>query len=210
MIMGKKVRFRPIEEDDLPLVAQWFNDPDIARTVIGWSFPVSLAQQRAWYARSLTDQANQRWIVETHDGQPIGLTGLWEIDLHNRRALTALKIGAKEIQGKGYGSDAFFTVLSYGFYQVGLNRIWGEILPFNPASYRMTVERCGFKVEGILRQQVQRDGVFHDVIRVGILREEFAKLPQARDYLPTPEVPKVVISPEHTAFGPAAAGASVG
>ena len=56
MIYGKKVKLRPIEENDLPLMVQWFNDPEIARSVVGWDFPISLAQQKEWYRNSLNDR----------------------------------------------------------------------------------------------------------------------------------------------------------
>ena len=197
MIVGNRVRFRAIEEGDLPVLAQWMNDPDISHSVVGWSFPVTLAGQREWFARSLHDAKNQRWMVETHDGDVIGLTGLWDIDLRNRHALTALKIGAKDVQGKGYGSDAILTLMSYAFFEVGLNRLWGEILPYNVASYKAYVERCGWRVEGVLRQHAYRSGTLHDVLRVGILRDEFVALPNAAPYIPKSESQRVVVQRAH-------------
>jgi RimJ/RimL family protein N-acetyltransferase len=62
LICGKKVRLRPIEESDLALMVQWFNDPEIAQLVGGWDFPISLAQQKEWYRSSLSDRRTQRWI----------------------------------------------------------------------------------------------------------------------------------------------------
>ncbi len=200
MIQGKKVRFRAIEEKDLEYMVEWINDPDISNLVVGWTFPISMAEQREWFIKSLNDQNNQRWIVETFDGQPIGLTGLWEIDFHNRHALTALKIGSKNIWGKGYGADAIMALMTYAFFQVGLNRLWGEILPFNEGSYRAYVVKCGWKVEGILRQHIFRNGKFYDLIRVAILKDEFCAHPQAINYIPQVEKNSISIKPEHISF----------
>lgn len=204
MINGKKVRFRAIEEHDLPSLAEWLNDPELGSLVVGAGFPVSMAQQKAWFARQSDQSTTQRWIVETHEGQVIGLTGLWDIDWRNRHALTALKLGSKDTRGKGYGSDAILAVMSYAFLQLGLERLWGEILPYNIGSYKAYVDHCGWKVEGILRRHVYRDGKYWDLVRVAALKEDFMMLPHAADYLPAEKNTRLLIAPEHlgrTEFG---------
>jgi len=200
MIKAKKLGFRAIAERDLPLLADWLNDDEMSGLVVGRSYPVSLEQQRRWFERQLGDEHNQRWMVETFEGQTVGLTGLWSIDYVNRNALTALKIGAKDVQGKGYGSDAIMGLMAYAFGEVGLERLWGEILVYNVPSYKAYVERCGWKVEGLLRKQVFRAGTFHDVLRVGILREDFLALPAAADYITRPSEARVEISAKHSAL----------
>ncbi len=184
MIIGKTVRFRAIEEHDLPALQEWLNDPQISRLVGGFSFPVSAAGQKRWYEASLSNTSTQRWIVEDHAGLRLGLIGLWGIDWHNRNAMAAIKLGASEARGKGYGTDALMTLAAYSFYQVGLHKLWAEILSFNVASHRVFVDKCGWHVEGTYRQQVFRDGRFHDQVRVGLLREDFDALPGAADYTP--------------------------
>jgi RimJ/RimL family protein N-acetyltransferase len=183
MIYGKKVKLRPIEENDLPLMVQWFNDPEIARSVVGWDFPISLAQQKEWYRNSLNDRKNQRWIIENLDGEVLGLTGLWDIDWHNRQALNAVKLGRTQDRGKGYGTDTIMAVMAYAFLQVGLNRLWGEIIDYNIGSFQAYVENCGWKVEGKLRKSVFRDGTYRDIYRVAILKDEFMSLDKASEYI---------------------------
>ena len=187
MIRAKKLGFRAIGAKDLPLLADWLNDEHLSELVVGRAFPVSLEQQ-------------QRWMVETFDGETIGLTGLWDIDYVNRNALTALKIGAKDIQGKGYGTDAILAIMAYAFGQLGLERLWGEILAYNVPSYKAYVEKCGWKVEGVLRKHVFRSGAYHDVLRVAILREEFMALPAAADYIVQPPTVKIELDGRFTAL----------
>jgi RimJ/RimL family protein N-acetyltransferase len=200
MIRTKRLGFRAIEARDLPLLADMLNDEEMSSLVVGWSFPVSLEQQQKWYEGQLADQHNQRWMVETLEGQTIGMTGLWSIDWVNRNALTALKLGAKDIKGKGYGTDAIMGVMAYAFAQLGLERLWGEILVYNVPSYKAYVEKCGWKVEGISRKAVFRAGEFHDVYRVGILREDFLALPSAADYLPRSPSMRIEVAPQFAAL----------
>jgi RimJ/RimL family protein N-acetyltransferase len=184
MIKGKKVFFRAIERQDLKFLQEWINDPEISRLVLGWCFPVSMAQQEEWFLQSLKDQNTQRFIVESYDEGVIGLTGLWQINWHDRNALTALKLGPQAARGRGYGTDAILTMMSYAFFNVGLHRLWGRILPYNIASYKAYVEKCGWKVEGVLRQAVFRDGRFYDEYRVGVLLEDVLDHPLFREYIP--------------------------
>ena len=200
MIRAKKLGFRAIGAKDLPLLADWLNDEHLSELVVGRAFPVSLEQQQRWFERSMGDERNQRWMVETFDGETIGLTGLWDIDYVNRNALTALKIGAKDIQGKGYGTDAILAIMAYAFGQLGLERLWGEILAYNVPSYKAYVEKCGWKVEGVLRKHVFRSGAYHDVLRVAILREEFMALPAAAGYIVQPPTAKIELDGRFTAL----------
>lgn len=199
MIKGKTLFFRAIEEADLPLLVEWMNDPEISRLVGGWSYPLSLHQQAEWFKRSSGDTTNVRWMVVSNEGEPLGLTGLWSIDYRNRNALTALKLGSPAARGRGYGTDAIMTLMAYAFYEVGLHRLWGEILTYNLGSYRAYVEKCGWRVEGINRSHVYRAGEFYDQLRVGILASEFAEDPAARDYLPRPPSGRINLRQEHVA-----------
>lgn len=198
MIKGKKIFLRAVEKRDLPLLLDWINDPDISRMVEGWSFPLSIEHQERWFESALKDERNKRFIVESYEDGVIGLTGLWEIDWHNRHALTALKLGASNIRGKGYGTDAILTLMAYAFTNVNLNRLWGEIIDFNTASYRVYVQKCGWRVEGVFRQHLYREGKYHDQLRVAILRDEFLSLPEATDYIPAQmqnnELPLIAVS----------------
>ncbi len=120
MIRGKKCILRAVEENDLALLARWINDPELAGLVVGWSFPLSLAKQQEWFKNSLKETRTQRFIIESLDGEVIGLTGLWEIDWVNRNALTAVKLGEPKARGKGYGTDAVLTLMAYAFFEVNL------------------------------------------------------------------------------------------
>ena len=184
MIIGKKVIFRTVEERDLDFCQLLFNDPQLRDVVVGWAFPVSLDAQKKWFQSLATGTNNVRFIIETHDGKAIGLTGLWDIDWHNRNALTAIKLKGDLIKGKGYGRDAIMTMNAFAFYDVGLHRLWSSILDYNIPSFKAYVEKSGWKVEGVLREHVHRNGAFHNLYHVGCLKEDFLSVPDAKDYIP--------------------------
>ncbi len=188
MIKGKKVNLRPVEESDLTFCQNLFNDSYLRSVVVGWDFPVSMESQEKWFKSLSTNKNNIRLIVETNEGKLIGLTGLWDIDWHNRNALTAIKLKLDGIEGKGYGRDTIMAMNAFSFFEVGLHRLWGSIIDYNIPSFKVYVEKSGWKAEGILRKHVFRNGDFHDLYYVACLKEDFLNVLDAADYIPK-EVP---------------------
>ncbi|MCC5909795.1 MAG: hypothetical protein JJT76_05100 [Clostridiaceae bacterium] len=45
-LKGKIVTLRAIEEEDLEMLRDIINDPEVERLVVGWSLPISKAQQK--------------------------------------------------------------------------------------------------------------------------------------------------------------------
>ena len=62
--------------------------------------------------------------------------------------------------------------LAYAFRTLGLHRVSYVIPEANQAALAAYL-RAGFCEEGHLRQAVYRDGRYHDLIALGILRDEW-------------------------------------
>lgn len=181
MIPGRLIRLRPVERSDLPLLQELANDPTIGGLVVGWDFPVSMHGQEQWLEHSTATRTTVRLMVDDAEtSQPVGVTGLWDIDWHNRSALTATKLHPERV-GRGMGTDSIMTVMAWAFYVVGLRRLHGSILPFNEASLKAYVDRCGWKIEGREREAIFRKGEWVDLLRVGVLRADFDSLPGASE-----------------------------
>ena len=183
---GKKIRLRVVEESDLNFCQSLFNDDHLRDLVVGWDFPVSMYAQKRWFESLSSGKNNIRLIIETHEGIAIGLTGLWDIDWHNRNALTAVKLKGDLVKGKGYGRDAIMTMNAFSFFDVGLHRLWGSIIDYNIPSFKVYVDKSGWKTEGVLRDHVFRNGVFHNLYYVGCLKDDFLNVPDSGDYVPQP------------------------
>lgn len=182
MIYGRNTIIRTIESADQAFVHELNSDPIVRGKVVGWDWPGSQAQQERWFAQQ-SPSSTHRWLVTTLEGAPLGLTGLWDVDWHNRHALTALKLGGSTpMRGKGYGTDAIMAVMAFAFHDVGLNRLHGAILADNEPSRRAYVEKCGWSVEGTARQHIWRHGRFVDLLHVAILKADFDELPGADEY----------------------------
>jgi RimJ/RimL family protein N-acetyltransferase len=175
MIAHGLVFLRPAEREDLPRFVEWLSDLETTRTLALRS-PLSLAMEQGWFDRVVERHGSELWhfvICRLADGRPVGAIDLHEVDTTNGSAGLGIVIGDPADTGQGYGSDALRALLAFGFGELRLERIWLDVYDFNDRA-RHVYERVGFVHEGTLRRAMFRDGVFHDVHRMAILREEWA------------------------------------
>ena len=156
----------------------WRNSPEVMAYTRG-SELLSEKDQERWLERIENDKSIQMFGIQLTDmtadaiefRENVGTCGLCSISMIHRTAEWSLLIGP-EYQGKGYATEAFRLLLNYGFNQIGLQRIWGEIFVNNEASKHIA-EKFGFKEEGRLRKTYFKNGEYTDSIIVGLLREEW-------------------------------------
>jgi RimJ/RimL family protein N-acetyltransferase len=175
-IETKFATLRAIEEKDFDLLFNMMNDPEIESLTGGWSLPISSTNQREWMSSYKNSNKEIRVIIELKNGTTIGMLALTNIDWKNRTAIIHTKINnSQEGRIKGDTIDAMQGFLRYAFLELGLNCITGAVLIEHTFSRKMT-KKLGFKEEGLLRQRIYKDGIFHDQIPLSILRDEFIAL----------------------------------
>ncbi len=182
ILKGKFVTLRPIEAEDLEFIRTMMNDPWFERMIIGWSYPISKKDQEAWYASFKNNDSQIRFIIETEADGVVGFTGLKNIDWKNGSADGGgMRVAKKDNMSKGIATDSYMALLRYAFYELRLNRINGSVFKDNPASIRAT-EKVGFKQEGVQREAVYKDGKYHDIILLGVLKSDYDKIVETTKY----------------------------
>lgn len=74
--------------------------------------------------------------------------------------------------GQGIATKAVEMVTDYGFNRLGLARIYTGVFDFNKASQRV-MEKSGFKLEGIFKNSVVKNGKLMDEYRYARVNESF-------------------------------------
>jgi RimJ/RimL family protein N-acetyltransferase len=182
LIAAGDVYLRPGERRDVPVFVRWFTDARTTRTLLMTS-PMGEALEERWFERMLDVHGTDRWffvVCRRADDRPVGSIDLHEVDLRNGSASLGIAIGDPDDTGRGYGTDALRALLGFGFGQLRLERIELEVYDFNDGARRV-YERVGFVHEGTLRRALYRDGAFHDVHRMAILRDEWTAQVAARN-----------------------------
>jgi RimJ/RimL family protein N-acetyltransferase len=174
MIEGKLVNLRAPEVTDAERMWRWVNDREVTQH-LQVRYPWSLrAEERFLRERTSTPASFglAAFAIETKDGSHIGTVTLRRAQPEDRCADLGITLGAKEHWGKGYGSDAMYTVLRFGFEDMNLRRI--ELTVDDGHAHAIACyRRCGFTEEGRLRQHRFAEGRYRDQLQMGILREEF-------------------------------------
>ena len=109
-------------------------------------------------------------IITLKDGKPIGTVAFLNYDSANKKAELRKLIGNPEYRGKGYGKEATKYWIKYGFENLNLEKIYLNTTDTNFHNIQIN-EELGFKVEGILRDEILFDGIPHDVLRMGLLNK---------------------------------------
>lgn len=170
-LIGKKIILRELRESDMELLNILMNNDMVEHNVIGWSKPVTMAEQINWF-KNLTNDQNIRYAIADLKDETIYGTGIISrIDWKNSNCSIDIKLDEK-CQNKGFGSETINLLVKYAFNELNMNSISVKILSYNIASQKI-FEKNGFKKTGTLRKNVFKNGKYNDVFIYDLLKEEY-------------------------------------
>jgi len=177
MYTGQKVRLREYRKEDIEKALHYMNDSETKRFLSpGIPYLYTLEDERKWFENISAAKDIYNFAIETlEDEKYIGGCGLNSIDWKNSVAVVGIFIGDKKYWGKGYGTDAMKVLIKFVFEQMNIHKVKLNVYSFNERAIR-SYEKCGFKVEGVLRQEIFRDGRYYDEMIMGLMKEEYYTL----------------------------------
>jgi len=173
-----KLRFRPVEREDLKLLHEWENDFELI--MYSRSKPmnfVNMAQLEKQYEEWVKDEKELRFIVELIDSkEAIGIARLRRQDWGGvKTAEVGTYIGKRELWGKGLGRQITVALLEMSFNQLNVDRCEAWSVEYNHRAHK-ALEACGFKKGGAMRQAAFVNGRKWDGFHFDILRDEYLKM----------------------------------
>lgn len=174
MYTGKKVRLREYKKEDVQQAQKYINDPEVKRLLHpGIPYPYTYEDELKWFESLSATKDTYTFAIETLiDKKYIGGCGVNKIDWKNSVAEVGIFIGDKSYWGRGYGTDAMKVLVGFVFQQMNINKIKLNVYSFNERAIKSYL-KCGFVKEGILRQEIYKDGKYYDAIIMGMLKEEY-------------------------------------
>ncbi len=172
-ITGDRIALGPLRKDLVPTYARWMNDFEVIGTLGARLRPMPLAAEESWYD-SIVAAGSEIYftIYDRETLQPIGNTGLHQVDDHHRTAEFGIVIGEKAYWNRGYGTETARRMLEYGFGLVGLRNIWLSVYSYNHRAIR-AYRRAGFHEIGRRREARYYNGEWHDIVLMDCLAGEF-------------------------------------
>ncbi|SDB81152.1 GNAT family N-acetyltransferase [Williamwhitmania taraxaci] len=172
--MEDRVYLRAFEVDDYILINRWRRDPEIIKYLAGNVFFVSSEREKKSVENKIFDDSVNLYlgICEKNTNKLIGYTNINNIDLRNAKAEWAgTFIGDKDFAGQGYGREASILMLSFLFSQYPIHKCYGRCLEEHPTTAKLFIS-LGFTQDGVLRDDVFKNGEFKNVLMFSILRDE--------------------------------------
>jgi RimJ/RimL family protein N-acetyltransferase len=168
-LIGERVRLEPltsaVQEDYLATL----QDPEVQR-LTGSHDAVDSDQVERWLATRQDHDDRADWAaVRIADGAFLGEAVINLLDVDNASANYRILLGSPHLN-RGYGTEITRLVVDYAL-SMGLHRLSLGVYDFNPRARRV-YEKCGFVLEGRLRDALRWDGQWHDELIMSVLASD--------------------------------------
>ena len=162
-LVGKRIMIRQFNgPEDNQLLQQWLPDK------YGRYFVLSSATAQSITIDALTNgPGNHLGIVTLLNGTPIGAMAMLDHSTDQKRAELRKLIGDPSYRGQGIAEEATRLWIQYGLQGLGLEKIYVSTLQTQIANIKLN-ENIGFKLEGLLKNEVLIDGERRDVLRMAL------------------------------------------
>lgn len=174
--MENDIKLRPITNEDLEMVRNWRNSPEVSQYMYTEKH-ISAEEQIAWFNRISNDPDCKYWIIE-YEGKSLGLVSITEISKIFDSCFWAFYLGDSSVRGAGIGAKVEYNVLTYVFDTLHLNKIRCEVLTSNEKVIQMH-EKFGFRREAYYREHVKKKDDYYDVVGLAMLKRDWNAL---KDY----------------------------
>lgn len=176
-LVTERLGLRELRPADAAAVAAGAGDRRVAAFLIQVPSPYPIALARRWVAHRIDwwDQGRGVTLAVTLRDAPDMLLGTVSLRRYHRDRRAELGYWlAQPAWGHGFATEAAQALVDFGFSELGLARIYAQVLADNRASLRV-LDKLGMVNEGVKRQHVQKGRRLHDVVLYGLLRDEWSR-----------------------------------
>jgi RimJ/RimL family protein N-acetyltransferase len=147
--------------EDLKSLVKYANNKQIADNMRNiFKHPYTEADGLAFLNMSTTDNPHKRLAIEV-EGEAVGSSGIFQLeDIYEKNAEIGYWLG-EPFWGKGIMTEVVKQMVTYGFNNWPVNRIFACVFEHNLASERVLI-KAGFKQEAYLTQSIFKNGVYLD------------------------------------------------
>ncbi|WP_157384527.1 UDP-4-amino-4,6-dideoxy-N-acetyl-beta-L-altrosamine N-acetyltransferase [Nitratireductor soli] len=169
---AQKIEFSDItkiDEKDALQVLAIRNEAPI-RNNMYTNHEISRDEHFNWIDR-LRGREDIKFFAVRFDGEIVGGVSLSGINTVHKRADWAFYL-SETTHGRGIGAALEYKVVSLAFDQFKIEKLNCEVISFNDRVVKLH-EKFGFRIEGVRREHVIRDGQKFDAILLGITKQEW-------------------------------------
>lgn len=160
---GSRLRFRQATVADMDYIMEAEYRPENARYVIPYTREVHML--------TLDSEGAIHIIIEEKaTGAKVGFLMIAGLDNPSKEVeWTRMILDAK---GKGYGHETLKLLKAWAFDDLKFHRAWLDCKDYNARALHV-YESEGLQREGLIRETILTDGVYENLVILGILDREF-------------------------------------
>ena len=168
-LVGPHVRLEPLTGVVLEDYLLGLADPEVRR-LTGSHVTITRAQAERWLATRREQHDRADWAVtRREDDAFLGEAVLNEFDPANESVNYRVWLAGPHLFGRGHGTEVTQLVVDHALDELGVHRVALEVFDLNPRARRV-YEKCGFVVEGRLRDALVWEDQRHDTLIMAVLR----------------------------------------
>lgn len=175
----ENVLLRPMKLEDQEMVMNWRMQPEISK-YMNTDPVLDIKKQEEWFLKQQKDKSCYYWIIEV-DGIPAGVTSITMVDKKNGTCTRGTYIAVHEKRSFEVITSIYATQFEFVFDKLGLNKIEIQVFAENKNVVFLS-KKCGFKQEGVLREHINKNGIYYDVVLLGMTKSEWEEKKKQWNY----------------------------
>ena len=127
-----EIEIVPFDFEHIPEKVRWYNDEEISR-YLHYEEKFTIEDTKKWLENVKNDKTRYENVIKVLvDGKyvDIGIIGLFNIDIKNKKAGFYITIGEKQYQGKGLAKKSTLKFLKKVFIKFNLEKIFLYVIIF--------------------------------------------------------------------------------
>jgi RimJ/RimL family protein N-acetyltransferase len=150
----------PATVEHFKLHAQWMLQPEVGRFWGPRFGEITEERQTERFKKTGEDPNEVMWTIAYQD-EPVGFTGIFDIDWVRRDGESGIFIGRHDLFGRGIASEAIRLRTAFAWRELRMHRVHNWIGLANRGSRRAN-EKSGYKQMGLYRKSWFRSGEWYD------------------------------------------------
>lgn len=162
---------------DFDTLMDWIQDKELLLQWAGtqFNYPLTKSKLESYIQEANDFEKSSTFIykaVNTESGRTVGHISLTSINRWNRSARITRVLVSNSDRGKGYAEQMMKALMKIGFGELHLHRMSLGVYDTNATAIKC-YKKCGFQVDGILREIQRHEDTYWSLMEMSILEKEW-------------------------------------
>ena len=164
------IKLEIFKEEDFSRLINWVDSEELMYVFSAERFIYPLTHEQLTNYINTKDRIAYK-VINNSTNEIIGHADFSKINKLSKNArICSVLIGEKEYRNKGFGTLIIDELVSIGFNKMRLHRIDLGVFDFNKSAIKC-YEKCGFKIEGLFRENLKFENEYWSTYNMSILNK---------------------------------------